>query len=86
MTEQSTDPDAPCSCNADPGLYPLCHAAEHNEVHESNGRHPKDPDLTDPGFCRCGLGLEAWVHTDTARYREVPLSSIRGWGSEERQS
>jgi hypothetical protein len=43
------------------------------------GRHLKDPDPSDPGFCRCGLGLEAWVHTDTSRYHEVPLSSIRGW-------
>ena len=38
------------------------------------GRHPKDPDPSDPGFCKCGLGLEAWVHTDTTRYREVPLT------------
>lgn len=50
------------------------------------GRHPKDPDPTDPDFCGCGLDLEAWVHTDTTHYREVPLSSIRGWGGKERQS
>lgn len=44
------------------------------------GRHPGDPDARDPGFCRCGLGLDAWVHTDTKRYREVPLGAARRWG------
>ncbi|WP_409186694.1 hypothetical protein F9C11_21635 [Amycolatopsis sp. VS8301801F10] len=38
------------------------------------GRHPSDADERDPGFCRCGLGLDAWVHTDTKRYTETPLT------------
>jgi len=42
-----------------------------------SGRHPGDADPRDPGFCRCGLGLDAWVHTDTTHYREVPLAE---WG------
>lgn len=36
-------------------------------------RHKSDPDPADPGFCRCGLGLDAWFHTDTTKYVEVPL-------------
>lgn len=38
------------------------------------GRHASDVDPRDPGFCRCGLGLDAWVHTDTTHYRETPLA------------
>ena len=41
------------------------------------GRHPKDSNPNDPGFCYCGLGLEAWVHTDTTHYVEVPLGRAR---------
>jgi hypothetical protein len=40
------------------------------------GRHVGDPDPGDEGFCLCGLGLDAWVHTDTARYTETPLSTL----------
>lgn len=40
-------------------------------------RHESDPDPADPGFCRCGLGLDAWVHTDTTKYVEVPLGRGR---------
>jgi hypothetical protein len=38
------------------------------------GRHASEPDSRDEGFCRCGLGLDAWVHTDTKRYTEQPLT------------
>lgn len=50
------------------------------------GRHPGNPDEQDPGFCCCGLGLDAWVHTDTRRYAEQPLTTevweaLRGGGA-----
>ena len=38
------------------------------------GRHVADPDERDPGFCCCGLGLDAWVHTDNQHYTETPLA------------
>lgn len=37
-------------------------------------RHVAEVSTSDPSFCRCGLGLEAYVHTDTSRYVEVPLT------------
>lgn len=40
------------------------------------GRHAGDPDPDDEGFCLCGLGLDAWVHTDTTHYMETPLSAL----------
>lgn len=36
-------------------------------------RHASDPNPGDAGFCRCGLGVDAWVHTDTKHYVEVPF-------------
>jgi hypothetical protein len=45
------------------------------------GRHAGDPDPDDEGFCLCGLGLDAWVHTDTTRYVEMPLSALERFAS-----
>ncbi|MFI6302151.1 hypothetical protein ACIBCH_09790 [Amycolatopsis thailandensis] len=42
------------------------------------GRHPKDPDPTDPGFCRCGLGLEAWRQACINEVRSQ-LDTYRSW-------
>jgi hypothetical protein len=39
------------------------------------GPHPGDPDERDPGFCCCGLGLDAYVHTDSTRYVATPLTA-----------
>jgi len=44
------------------------------------GRHESEPNPWDEGFCRCGLGLDAWVHTDTTRYVEQPLTESL-WGT-----
>jgi hypothetical protein len=41
-----------------------------------SGRHLGNPDPDDEGFCRCGLGLDAWVHTDNTHYTETPLSAL----------
>lgn len=54
-------------------------------------RHLGEPDPGDPGFCLCGLGLDAWVHTDTRRYVEQPLTpevwgSLRGEGPRNRET
>lgn len=40
---------------------------------EYASRHLSKPDPYDPGFCRCGLGLDAWIHTDTTHYKVTPL-------------
>jgi len=37
------------------------------------GPHAKDPNPDDEGFCFCGLGLDAWVHTDSEHYVSTPL-------------
>ena len=38
--------------------------------------HAGDPDPNDPGFCRCGFGLQAWNHTDSTHYVATPLSDL----------
>ncbi len=77
--------DDRCGCDAGSWLEPCGHTAEATSKCPSwgtdtaeryVGRHPKDPNPNDPGFCFCGLGLEAWVHTDTTHYVEVPLGSL----------
>jgi len=50
------------------------------EARAYSGRHHSDPDPRDPGFCRCGLGLDAWVHTDSTHYYEIPLAEWRRHG------
>lgn len=42
------------------------------------GPHPGEPSESDPGFCRCGLGLDAYVHTTSRHYHAVPLTE-RVW-------
>lgn len=37
------------------------------------GPHPASPSQIDPGFCMCGLGVDAYIHTDSTRYVSTPL-------------
>lgn len=39
-----------------------------------NSAHESEPDENDPGFCACGLGLDAYLHTDTQAYTSTPLT------------
>ncbi len=70
------NPDTP------PELGVPAAAGQHPPANDTpySSRHPGDPDPRDLGFCRCGLGLDAWVHTDSRHYVEIPLAEWRRHG------